>query len=237
MRRVRFLGDVREVGNCIHCGGPAGTLDHVPSKIFLDEPLPANIDGCAACLACNNALGLDEEYVACILECAATGEIDPALVERSKVASVLRNSPLIVERLKRARTLNDGALSWSVESDRIRRVLLKLARGHATFELNCPCPEEPSEYWVAPLCTLTDERRAYFEGELDSSFSTWPEVGSRMLTRLVEGEPGVFERGWVLVQQNRYRYRLNWDDGVRVFIELRGYLACEVGWTEVQDLE
>ena len=149
MRRVGLFGDAREVGNCIHCGGPAGTLDHVRSKIFLDEPLPAYIDGCAACFACNDSLGLDDEYVACILECAATGEVDPAVVERQKVANVLKNSLLIVERLKRARTLNSGALSWNIELDRIRRVLLKLARGHAIFELDCPRLEEPNVYWAA----------------------------------------------------------------------------------------
>jgi hypothetical protein len=126
-------GDQREIGGCIHCGGPADTLDHVPSKLFLDDPLPANVDGCAACFACNNSLGSDEEYLACILECAATGQADPDLVERRKVANILRNSPALVGRLKRTKTETDAGLVWAIEENRVKRVLVKLARGHATL--------------------------------------------------------------------------------------------------------
>ena len=114
----------------------------------------------------------------------------------------------------------------------MKRVLVKLARGHATFELNTPRVEEPNVYWARPLVALTADDRNYFEGRSDSLIGFWPEVGSRMLTRLVESESGVFEDGWIVVQKNRYRYRPCWEDGVRIFMELRGYLACEVGWTD-----
>lgn len=232
MRRVLFTGDQREIGGCIHCGGPADTLDHVPSKLFLDDPLPANMDGCAACFACNNSLGSDEEYLACILECAATGQADPDLVERRKVANILRNSPALVARLKRAKTETDAGPVWAIEENRVKRVLVKLARGHATFELNSPRAEEPNVHWARPLVTLTADEHDYFEGRSDGRIGFWPEVGSRMLTRLVEPETGVFEDGWIVVQNGRYRYRPSWEDGVRIFIELRGYLACEVGWAD-----
>ncbi|WP_334396551.1 hypothetical protein [Bradyrhizobium sp. AZCC 2289] len=198
----------------------------------MDEPLPANVDGCAACFACNNSLGSDEEYLACILECAATGQADPELVERRKVANILKNSPALVERLKRARTETDAGPVWATEEDRVKRVLLKLARGHATFELNTPRMDEPDVYWARPLCTLSANERDYFEGRPNGLVGLWPEVGSRMLTRLVEADPDVFENGWIVVQENRYRYRPCWEDGVRIFMELRGYLACEVGWTD-----
>lgn len=232
MRRVLFTGDEREIGGCIHCGSPAETLDHVPSKLFLDEPLPANVNGCAACFPCNNSLGQDEEYVTCMVECAATGHADPELVERRKVANILRNSPALVKRLKRARAESEAGIVWAIEEDRVKRVIVKLARGHATFELNTPRLDEPNVYWARPRTTLSADELSYFEGTPTGLIGFWPEVGSRMLTRLVEPEPGVFENGWIVVQQNRYRYRPCWEDGIRVFIELRGYLACEVGWID-----
>ncbi|MHC4044594.1 hypothetical protein [Bradyrhizobium sp. 23AC] len=148
------------------------------------------------------------------------------------MANILKNSPALVQRLKRARAETAAGIVWAVEEDRVKQVLVKLARGHATFELNTPRLKEPNVYWARPLVTLSAGDRAYFEGTTTGSTGLWPEVGSRMLTRLVEPEPSVFHDGWIIVQENRYRYRPCWDDGVRIFIELRGYLACEVGWTD-----
>ena len=53
--------DKRLTGMCAYCGGECESDDHVPSKAFLDDPLPKNLPVIDACLACNQGFSLDEE--------------------------------------------------------------------------------------------------------------------------------------------------------------------------------
>ena len=77
MQQLRCYGDDRNKGFCVHCGGPSETIDHVPSKVLLDEPYPENLMAASACRKCNNGLSLDEEYLACLLECVIAGDAAP----------------------------------------------------------------------------------------------------------------------------------------------------------------
>ena len=55
---------------CSYCGiNNPDTRDHVPSKILLDQPYPENLPVVPCCSKCNRSFSLDEEYVACLLEC------------------------------------------------------------------------------------------------------------------------------------------------------------------------
>jgi hypothetical protein len=54
MQQLRCYGDDRNKGFCVHCGGPNETVDHVPSKVLLDEPYPANLMAASVCRQCNN---------------------------------------------------------------------------------------------------------------------------------------------------------------------------------------
>jgi len=49
MQQFRCDGDDRNKGFCVHCGGPSETIDHVPSKVLLDEPYPENLMAAPAC--------------------------------------------------------------------------------------------------------------------------------------------------------------------------------------------
>ena len=48
---------------CIYCGAESGTREHVPSKVFLDEPYPEDLPVLPACFNCNNGFSDDEAYV------------------------------------------------------------------------------------------------------------------------------------------------------------------------------
>ena len=54
---------------CCYCGDFADTVDHVPSKVFLEKPYPENLPVVPCCKKCNERFSLDEEYVAVLLEC------------------------------------------------------------------------------------------------------------------------------------------------------------------------
>jgi hypothetical protein len=229
MQQFRCYGDDRNKGFCVHCGGPSETVDHVPSKVLLDEPSPENLMAASACRKCNNDFSLDEEYLACLLECVISGGTTPEQLHRAKIARILRGNSSLSTRLQRART--DGAKGpiWTVENDRVSRVVLKLARCHAAFELNEPQLNEPSHLGIKPLQLMTEDERGAFEHD-DNEFGIWPEVGSRALQRMIVAETDTFAGGWVTVQDGNYRFRTSQGNELTVKIVLREYLGCEIVW-------
>jgi len=230
MEQLPNFGDKRQTDSCAYCAGATETRDHIPSKVFLDEPYPTNLPVVPACRSCNVSFSLDEEYVACLLECTIVGSANPNDIQRTKVKQILSRRPALRARLARAqqRTLF-GEVSFAIEFDRVRKVALKLARGHAAFELNEPQFADPSSVTILPSMLMTEEQRKDFEAPPGSttgpSVGAWPEVGSRAMQRIVTGE------FWVVPQPGRYRYLASVEDGVLIRMVLSEYLACEVRWT------
>ena len=132
----------------------------------------------------------------------------------------------------RTERLSDGGqtqIVWTPDRDRVNRVVLKNARGHAYFELGEPMMSEPDSVWTCPVGLLTPEQRSEFESENEiGGLSVWPEVGSKMMTRLLTGQDMV--GSWIVVQDGTYRYQVNWVSGVRIRSVIFGYLATEVQW-------
>lgn len=226
MEQLRSFGDERQMAFCAYCGHGTETRDHVPSKVFLDEPYPTNLPVVPACQSCNEGFSLDEEYVACLVECAMTGSVSVDGVRREKVRRILRRTPSLASRLGQALEVGEKGTWFKVESERVRNVVLKLARGHAAFELNEPQLDEPSRVAFLPLLTMTQKARQDFE--TPPRLSIWPEVGSRAMQRLVVSELGASL--WLIVQPGRYRYLTSVGDGVLVRVVISDYLGCEVAW-------
>jgi hypothetical protein len=210
--------------------------------VLLEPPFPDNLPVVAACTRCNQGFSLDEEYLACLIEVVVAGSTDPNLVGRPGVSRILRNSPELRARLEAARTLvADEGVGYTPEPLRIRNVVLKLARGHAAFELSQPCRDEPSSVWWAPLETLSSTQRHEFEASPPTGL--FGEVGSRQSQRLLviqatllgtNGEEKIVDfsdNGWIDVQDDHYRY-LAIEDGATITIRMviREYLACQVIW-------
>ena len=230
MQNFKCYADSRNKGFCVHCGGPYETDDHVPSKVLLDEPYPDNMIVCPSCLKCNNELSDDETYLACLLECVIAGEATPSKLHRPKISKALEHSKTLLERLEKAQTDSDAGNAWSVEYDRVKAVLLKLARGHAAYEHNQPQLQEPDYLDFRPLCTMNGSKRAAFERVEEGGLAAWPEVGSRAMQRLLVVDTEVYSEGWITVQNGNYRFHVSDDDGMVVKIVLREYLACQVEW-------
>lgn len=228
MQIVDNYGDSRNWGFCIHCGRRPDSREHTPSRVLLDQPYPTNLHVAPACAECNASFSLDEEYVACLIECTIRGHVDPERVERPNVARLLRDKPALAARIAAARTTDGERTIFNVERERVDAVLLKLARGHVAYELNEPQLDDPSFVNHVPLPALTDEQRRSFEEPADVGL--WPEVGSRAMQRVLGiGDP--LERGWFVVQPRRYRFMTGTTgDSTFVRIVLSEYLAGEVVW-------
>jgi hypothetical protein len=222
-------GDTRNKGFCAHCGGPEETRDHNPSKIFLDEPLPENLPVASSCQACNAGFSDDEEYVACLLECIIAGHVDAEQVARPSVARTLSGNKRLQREILAARREQDGEILWDPDAGRLRRIAVKLARGLVDFELNEPHLHDPEGLALTPLVLMSDGDRRIFEGE-PGGFALWPELGSRAFHRVVLGPEDSWVNGWIVVQRDRFRYRVTQENGMRVRMVIREYLAIDVVW-------
>ena len=229
MEQLPSYADSRLVSSCIYCGQATESRDHVPSRILLDEPYPENLPVVPACVACNQGFSQDEQYFACFIECALTGAIEA--VRRPKIARVLRENPALATRISNSRstTLTDTIL-FAVEHERAKQVVLKLARGHAAYEVSEVLRSAPSHILITPLETLDNFSRHHFETVPESAI--WPEVGSRAMQRLIIARKDVTAEGWIEVQPDRYRYFVVAAGPVMVRVVLSEYLACEVIWND-----
>ena len=231
MRPVEEFVDERQKAWCVHCGSVLArsdvNRDHVPSKTLLDRPLPPHVPQVEVCAACNSGFSKDEEYLSVFLSCVLAGSAAPEAQHNASIGRALARRPSLRARLEAAAsTVEDGTIFWRPEWERVNRVILKNARGHAAYEIGEPMLDEPEYVHVTPLTTVDARARAVFE---DVGWEVWPEVGSRMMTRILSGED--LENGWVVVQESVYRYAVIQDGGVVVRSVLRGYLATETRWS------
>ncbi|ATC65476.1 hypothetical protein CMV30_16835 [Nibricoccus aquaticus] len=241
MDQLKDFADNRLINGCIHCAGPADTRDHIPSRSLLDQPFPENLPVIGCCQTCNQSFSKDEEYLVCLVDAVLSGSAEPDKISRPSVARILRNSPALRARIESAKRQSTNTVEFAVEQDRVANVLLKLARGHAAYELSQPCREPPDHFWCGPLATLPSDVRDAFNAFHEQKM--FGEVGSRGLQRLLvtemvlnsgdgkESRVRMLINDWVEVQEGNYRY-LAIDDagGIVIRIVVREYLACEVCW-------
>ena len=241
MDQLRDLADSRLFRACAYCGEQPNSRDHVPSKILLDEPLPTELPVVAACKSCNAGFARDEEYFACLVECALLGTTNPGQQRRRKVSHILGRSPALRGKLEAARKESDGQVVFEVETSRVRNVVMKLAKGHAMFELSWFAEQEPSSVWWSPLASLDNDQLRYFEEVRPPQLLG--EIGSRASQRMkvlqveVVGPDGIksvlnfLVNDWIDVQEGRYRYLATDQDGsIEVRMVIGDFLACEVIW-------
>jgi hypothetical protein len=227
----QLFADERHAAFCVFCGDTPTTREHVASKVLLDDPLPGDLPLIGSCYRCNNSFSQDEEYLACLVDCVSSGTTNPGEVKRPKVRASLLHSPALAMRIAASRTEDvSGNIIWTPEDDRVRNVIIKLARGHIAHQYSEPQLDDPIRIAVMPLAVMSNEQREVFE--IVPETLGWPEIGSRAFRSLFAVGENVYntEDGWVVLQEGRYRYMVA-QPGETVFrIVLSEYLAGEVVW-------
>jgi len=225
---MKSLADERMLAFCAYCGGETGTRDHVPSKVFLDEPYPDNLPVVPACPKCNQGFSKDEEYMACLIETVVSGSTDRDMITRKNIKEIFTKKPALKKRIEAAMHVMGNEISYAVETHRIENVISKLARGHVIFELNETLYDQSLSIVYQPVNKMTNEEINCFETPM--VFPLWPEVGSRAFIKIAENSS--YMSDWIEVQKGRYRYLLaNYRNGGIVRMVLSEYLACEVRWS------
>ena len=252
MLYIEDYSDERNEAWCIHCGTVLHcaevNYDHVPTKSLLSKALrdegalydqgsslpDGYLPQVVICKSCNSKFSPDETYLLCVLHAVLAGSLYPDHRTHPEAANVLRSNRHIVRILKKAPSgqtfLFDDLQPFTLfpDPDRMGRVVTKNARGHAYHELGEPLMEGPAHMYVLPFMSMSRAEKAAFE-EAGDGLDVWPEVGSRMTLRLIDGLS--MAGGWVEVEKDRYRYSVDWSSGVTVRTVVWEYLATEVHWT------
>lgn len=237
MDQIEECVDERQKAWCIHCGewieGLETNKDHVPSKCLLLKPYPPQLPTVQVCKACNEGFALDEEYLIAFLGSVLTGSTDPSNQCIPRVGRILKRSAKLRAVIDRSRTQQETLwgetqCDWEPDLERVKRIVVKNARGHAFFEYGEPMLSEPEYVRFAPMEALAPEQRENFEN-VDAG-EMLAEVGSRMLTRMITGQD--LSGGWVIVQEGIYRYGIVQQGVMLVRTVLFEYLATEVLWED-----
>jgi len=239
MDQVLDYADDRLIDGCIYCGDLAETRDHVPSRILLEPPYPENLPVVGACKECNQGFSSDEQYFVCLLESALVGSTNPDKIRRPSVARAMKRAPALRSRIELAKRNAGSQTIFDPEEERVRNVILKLARGHAAFELSQACREEPNHFLCCPTSMIDD----YDTFEAAHIQSLVGEVGSRNMQRMKvmeakimslsgkETVQNVIVNDWINVQEGYYHYLAVHDmEYIMIRIVIANYLACEVIW-------
>ena len=236
MKQIYHFSDQLRSADCIPCleDNHRGrySRDHIPTKALLNRPYPENLMDVGMCQECNSGFAKDEEYFAAFLASVISGSIEPDPQRFPTASRILAHNPRLRSRINGARRVQatlakDNVVTWIPEPERIERVIVKNARGHVLFELGQAITSHPTRVRVVPIEHMSSQQLSQFEYPQGSS--GWPEVGSKLMLRLIEtGECG--EGGWIEVQNGVYRYAV--DEFPRVRIVIREYLTAEVAWDQ-----
>ena len=201
-----------------------------------NDAYPANIPVVWICRECNQSFSCDEDYLRLFLHCVLAGSTNPGDHSHPAVRRALERHGQMRAQIEGSKTQvlavgRDPLPVWIPDERRVKRVVLKNAKGHAFFELGHPVWAKEKHVWAKPLVRMTQpERRVFFEVP-SSDCPGWPEVGSRMMTRLVTGQD--VRDAWIVVQEGVYRYRVEQTAGLFVKSILFEYLATETYWEDV----
>ena len=217
---------------CGSLDGGKTDREHVPTRSLLDKPYPENLPTFDVHSECNANFSLDEEYLVAFLASVLSGSTEPDPIQFPTVARALERSSRLRKQIDGSKCVQGDLwgfpeVQWTPEIERVNRVIVKNARGHAFYELGEPMFARPSWIGVSPISLLSPGQMKEFENGTNSSL--WPEVGSRLMQRVKFGD--VELGGWITVQPHVYRYTVAQSvDEVLVRLVLRDYLAAEVLW-------
>lgn len=146
MNNNKLFLDERLVQNiCSLCGEVITpdtkiTKEHVIPRVFLEKPFPKELPTTLSCLKCNNSYSIDEQYLACLIECVISGTTDPNKIVRKRISRTLEKDVKLRKMLENKKIeSNEGRISFSIDNidkRRIENVLVKLARTHLFYLIN-----------------------------------------------------------------------------------------------------
>ena len=231
---------------CIYCGSLADTREHIPSRTFLKKPLPSDLPVLPACKKCNNGFSSDElytkTYIACFKEILDSNNSNCLQID-SNDRKEIRDAKIAVKEV-----IDTKALTFD---KRVGRVLLKLAIGHAVYELSegyYSVKWTGTPYYTKYIIksTVSDAEWNGLEYAEPMNNKVLPEIGSRVFRNLLvvqmpllsidteeHSNFNLIMMDWTDIQDGEYRY-ISYLDGNKLIVKMiiKDYLYGEVVFQE-----
>lgn len=216
---------------CIYCYEKADSREHIPSKVFLNEPFETNLAILPSCKSCNNSYSENEQYLACLIDYVQCKMSNLKAVKRSKIQKAFNVRPHIKNQLEESTKYNDnGDIEYiEIDDNKIQKILLKLSIGHATYSLSSIHLGEPSAINYKFFPQLTNDEMYNFN--LEPICDVLPEIGSRGGTYISILNDAIPLATWNIIQDNQYRFlAFNNKNSTIVRVVIGEYFYLEVIW-------
>lgn len=223
--RIRpYLSYRKKESYCIYCSNLADSREHLPPRIFVDTPNLNEWNIVPACKSCNNGYSQEEQMVACMIEYIIALIYYKGEIQREKIKHTFEKRPKILEKIKTLCIVeNDLVQIDSAVIDMIKRVMLKIAKGHFMYECNVFLPDDADV--LIDFEPLMDKKKLdEFNSPIACNY--FPEIGSRESDQLciMMGENQVLY-SWKVIDNDNYRYAIS-PNILRIVI--REFLYVEI---------
>lgn len=206
MRQVVKYYDARQDDFCVYCGNSLKkfkTLDHVPSKILMDEPYPENLPKVNSCNNCNQSFSTNELYFSCIIEYLICQSTDIESFQRERIIKKLRQKPRIRSEIENKLFIKNNLLFYPFDDIKFLEVLRKLLLGHLAFEFSIPTINQLERVEVKLRSEISDWDFQKFKDS--QTIEIAPEVGSRAMGAFLMNDYNL-KNEWKSVDKNFYEY-------------------------------
>lgn len=248
MEVAKYFGDYRlrhrvvysrnSYSECIYCGERADTREHIPSKVFLSQPFPANLSTVPACSTCNNSYSNDELFLSLLIQILKQKHYGSAYSFSQEVNCRMEKNVKLVRDINNVID-TDNLINFHT---RILRVLTKLAIGHSVYEVSEGYFTDDegitADSAIVRYCFLNNmsqEEIQQFRGYFIITDEAVPELGSRAYERILVLESDYGEKqfllDWVEVQESEYAYtcyKFGREDKIVVKMVINNFLFAEV---------
>jgi hypothetical protein len=210
----------RFVSYCIYCGGIADTREHIPSRVFLDEPYADDMAVVPACNHCNMGYSSDEEYLACyldVLKCTINGNSEHLRVKTKKA---FEHSPSLEPYIRKMISKESDCTKFQCPNDKLEKVLSKLAIGHLANFYDRRADEYSLKVSFSFEPMLSEDEYADFNkfAEIQKVDGLMSDAIENILVfQGFDGTVAAF-MPWIDVQTGNYRYQAYYDDKIDTLV-------------------
>lgn len=224
--RIRpYVSYKKEKSYCVYCYNIADSREHLPPRILIDKPNQNEWCIVPACSKCNNGYSTDEQFVACTIEYILAEIYYEGNIQRNKIKETFEKRPHILEKIKTLCIFQNGSLKIDNSViEKIKTVVLKIARGHFMYDCNEFLNDEDVQVLIAFKPQL--EQKKLEEFNMPIVCNCLPEIGSRMSNQLCMKNNNEIEIPWRIIDYDNYRYLISPDGILRMVI--REFLYIEI---------
>lgn len=194
--------------NCIFCGKPADTREHIPAKQLFKGTPAKNLITVPSCTTCNKSFQKDEDffrqfYVSMIMSKSPgakslfENEISRAILRSPKLARQMFSQMKLVDFYTKSGVYLGKKTAYKVsdmDKQRIDRVVRKIIQGLFFYRFGASLPKD----WIIKIVWITPKVEKDLKLQELASTLTWDVIKEDGFAYGVQYVPDTFQSIWIL---------------------------------------